>query len=210
LSQLAWSADHGRTWTWADWRFTEGFACPTFLNFGRNYAAARDGYVYIYSFDSNSAYKPSGQMVLARVAIGRITDRKAYEFLVKLTARGEPVWSKDIRRRGAVFAHAGRCYRSSITYNAPLKRYLWVQVLDKRGLGIYDAPEPWGPWTTVYFTENWDVEAGETAGLPTKWISPDGRKLFLVFSGNDSFSVRAAELVTAKTDQRTPLRGGEK
>jgi hypothetical protein len=32
-SQLTWSEDHGKTWKWADWKFTEGFACPTFLNF---------------------------------------------------------------------------------------------------------------------------------------------------------------------------------
>ena len=31
------------------------------------------------------------------------------------------------------------------------------------GFGIYDAPEPWGPWTTVFFTEKWDVGPGETA-----------------------------------------------
>ena len=37
-SRLARSSDHGRTWTWADWGFATGFACPTFLNFGRDYA----------------------------------------------------------------------------------------------------------------------------------------------------------------------------
>ena len=33
---LAWSADHGQTWTWG-FKFDTGFGCPTFLNFGRNY-----------------------------------------------------------------------------------------------------------------------------------------------------------------------------
>ncbi len=37
-SQLALSRDHGRTWTWSDWKFTDSFGYPTFLNFGRNYA----------------------------------------------------------------------------------------------------------------------------------------------------------------------------
>ena len=86
----------------------------------------------------------------------------------------------------AVFTHKGRCYRSGITFNAGLKRYLWVQIIpgtegkktDTRfegGFGIYDAPEPWGPWTTVYFTEKWDVGPGETASFPTKWMSADGK-----------------------------------
>ncbi|MHC4178683.1 MAG: serine hydrolase domain-containing protein, partial [Planctomycetota bacterium] len=61
-SQLAWSADRGRTWAWSDWRFTESFGCPTFLNYGKNYSGARDEFVYVYSHDSNSAYQPADRM----------------------------------------------------------------------------------------------------------------------------------------------------
>ena len=102
---------------------------------------------------------------------------------------------------GRSFSHPGGCYRSSISYDAGLKRYLWCQTLpggDARfrgGFGIYDAPEPWGPWTTAYFTENWDVGPGETSSLPTKWMSADGRTVHLVFSGDDCFSVRRATLI---------------
>ena len=53
---LAWSRDHGATWTWADWKFTTSFGCPTFLNFGKNYAGARDEFVYVYSPDGDGAY----------------------------------------------------------------------------------------------------------------------------------------------------------
>ena len=67
-AQLAWSPDHGVTWTWADWKFTTSFGCPTFLNFGKDYAAARDDFVYIYSPDSDNAYDAADRMVLARVS----------------------------------------------------------------------------------------------------------------------------------------------
>jgi hypothetical protein len=143
-AQPAWSGDRAKTWSYAPWKFTESFGCPTFLNFGRNYAGARDGYVYVYSHDSDSAYLPAD------------------------------------------------------TYNPTLKRYLWCQVLpgdDPRfhgGLGVYDAPEPWGPWTTAFFADPWDVGPGETASYPTKWMSADGRTIYLVFSGEDCFSVRRA------------------
>jgi len=50
-SQLAWSTDHGSSWTWSDWKFTTSFGCPTFLNFGKNYAGARDQFIYVYSPD---------------------------------------------------------------------------------------------------------------------------------------------------------------
>jgi CubicO group peptidase (beta-lactamase class C family)/transposase-like protein len=195
-SQLAWSNDHGKTWTWSDWRFTASFGCPTFLNFGNNYEGSRDGYIYVYSHDSDSAYLPADGMVLARVPKARITSRDAYEFFDGLDVSGSPLWTKDIAQRDAVFTHPGKCYRSSVSYDAALKRYLWCQTLpggDTRfegGFGIYDAPEPWGPWTTAYFTEHWDVGVGETSSFPTKWMSDDGKTLYLVFSGSDSFSVR--------------------
>jgi CubicO group peptidase (beta-lactamase class C family) len=209
-AQLAWSKDHGKTWEWADWKWTTSFGYPTFLNFGKDYAGARDEWVYVYSPDAEDAYQPADRMVLARVPKGKITERSAYEFFKGLDDKGRPLWSTGVADRGAVFSHKGRCYRSGITYNAGLKRYLWVQILpgtqgkkaDTRfegGFAVYDALEPWGPWTTVYFTEKWDVGPGETASFPTKWMSADGKTLYLVFSGEDYFAVRKATLTTAGT-----------
>ncbi len=125
-SQLAWSSDHARTWTWADWKFTTSFGCPTFLNFGKNYAGAHDRFVYLYSPDQDNAYQPADRMVLARVPRDQLRNQGAYEFLVRLDTQGHPAWSKDIAQRGAVFISPGRCYRSGISYDAALKRYLWV------------------------------------------------------------------------------------
>jgi hypothetical protein len=139
-------------------------------------------------------------MVMARVPITRIRERAAYTFFRSLDADGQPFWTADIRDRGAVFVNPGRCYRSGISYNAGLKRYLWCQTLpestDPRGpryqggFGIYEAPEPWGPWRTVYFTDAWDTGPGETSSLPPKWMSVDGRTCYLLFSGDDCFSVQ--------------------
>lgn len=202
-SQLAWSTNHAETWSWSDWKFSVSFGCPTFLNFGRNYAGARDGCVYIYSHDANSAYTPSDRMVLARVPKDEIRNRQAYEFFKALDTNGNPVWTRDINERGAVFENPGRCYRSGISFDAGLKRYLWCQTIpagdtrSRGGFGIYDASEPWGPWTTVFLTPEWDVGPGETSCFPTKWMSADGRTLYLVFSGEDSFSVRQATFTVA-------------
>ncbi len=201
-SQLAWSTDYGNTWTWSSWKFTTSFGCPTFLNFGKNNEGARDGYVYVFSHDNDSAYVPADRMVLARVAKGEITNRDAYEFFSGLDANGNPLWTSDIAQREAVFTYPGRSFRSSISYHAPSKRYLWTQILPApggdpllgQGFAIFDAPEPWGPWTTVFFTEQWDVDPGDSSSFPTKWMSDDGKTLYLVFSGDDSFSVRMATL----------------
>ena len=165
------------------------FRCPTFLNFGRNYAGARDDFVYVYSHDNDSAYKPADRMVLARVPADRIRERAAYEFFAGLDDDGQPTWTADVSKRSGVFTHPGRCYRSGISYNAALKRYLWCQIIpgpDTRfegGFGIYDAPEPWGPWTTVFFTEavgrrpRRNIEHSRPSGSATTagrsiWCSP--------------------------------------
>jgi hypothetical protein len=210
-SQLGWSADHGATWTWTDWTFTESFGCPTFLNFGKNYAGARDNFVYLFSPDHDSAYERADRFVMARASKDKLCEYTAYEFFVKIDADGQPVWSKNISQRGSVFTNPGACYRSGITYNTGLKRYLWSQIgpgKDTRysgGFAIYDAPEPWGPWTTAFHTDTWDTGPGETASLPTKWMSADGRTVHLVFSGEDHFSVRKGTLLLVDEIQMVSL-----
>jgi hypothetical protein len=204
-SQMAWSRDHGATWTWADWKFTTSFGCPTFLNFGQNYAGARDRFVYVYSPDENGAYGAADRMVLARVPQDRIREQSAYEFFAGTTADDGATWTKDISQRAAVFTNPGHCYRGGIAYDPALRRYLWCQILPEStnaggprfqgGFGVYDAPEPWGPWTTAYYCPVWDVGPGESSNFPTKWMAADGRSAWLVFSGNDNFSVRHAEFV---------------
>ncbi len=210
-SQLAWSMDHGVTWTWSSWKFAE-LGYPCFLNFGQNYAGARDGYVYVYSPDTPSAYNETDTVVLARVPIGAIADRDAYEFYSGADAGGHPTWSQDINQRRVIFSFPGGCNRISVTYNAPLGRYLLVMRSRAQAGGtdhfsIYDAPEPWGPWTTVFYTENWDVDPGESAHIPAKWISADGKTVHLVFADSDSFAVRQFTLTVVAAQKPVDFTG---
>jgi hypothetical protein len=203
-AQLAWSRDHARTWTFADWKFAE-LGLIGFVNYGRDYQGARDDFVYAYSHDGSKADTPADRFILMHAPKDRLTDRNAWEFCEAIGDRKPPRWTHDIRRRGAVFENPDACLRSAMTYHAPLRRYLWWQHIpqpkghpdrgDTRfegGFGIYDAPEPWGPWTTAFFTERWDVGPGEHGDFPTRWMSADGRTLYLIFSGDDCFSVRRA------------------
>lgn len=199
-STLAWSKDGGKTWEWG-FKFTESFGCPAFLNFGRNYEGARDDFVYTYSQDGPTAYEPYDQVVLVRVPKAKIADRNAYEFFVQRNADGEPVWTKDIEKRGGVFEHKGNCERLDVVYVPGIKRYLLLQGFNhESGWGIFDAPEPWGPWTTAFYTERWDINGTHGYRIPTKWISDGGRTIHLVFSGKaadgyDAFCVRKMTLV---------------
>jgi CubicO group peptidase (beta-lactamase class C family) len=196
-AQLAWSKDRGSTWQWG-FTFSDGFGAPAFLNFGRNYAGARDGYVYTYSQDGPSAYESYDGVALARAPRGRITERDAWEFLGSVDARGRAVWTRDIARRAPAFRYAGRCRRVDAVYHPVLKRYLLAVGYDaESGWGIYDAPEPWGPWTRAFHTSRWDLAGTHGYRLPSKWIAADGGSMYLVFSGvkeNDAFCVRRMTL----------------
>jgi hypothetical protein len=203
-SQLAWSEDHGRTWQWG-FHFDTSFGSPAFLNAGRNYNGALDDFVYVYSQDGPSAYEPDDALVLARVPKGRIRDVTAYEFLQHLDSSGRATWTRDLKQRGAVFRFPGHCQRVDAVYNPLLKRYLLaVAYNSKGGWGIYDAPEPWGPWTTAFHTDYWGIEGTHGYRLPAKWIGPDSNTMTLVFSGirlpditYDAFCVRKMTLELA-------------
>ena len=78
-----------------------------------------------------------------------------------------------------------------VVYNAPLKRYLLTAHRGEQGtLGVFDGPEPWGPWTTVAYYDSWlDLKGTGLKrhmlyiNIPTKWISSDGRTLWAIFTG---------------------------
>ena len=195
-AQLLWSDDLARTWH-SGFIMDESFGSPAFLNFGRNYGGARDGFVYTYSQDGPSAYESDNDLVLARVPAGRIRERAAWEFLAYVDAGGRPVWTSDISRRGSVFRYPANCERVDVVYDAPIKRYLMALGYDHSGgWGLFDAPEPWGPWTTVLHRD-WDIPGTHGYRFPAKWIAPDGLTLTLVFSGvkpYDAFCTRTLRL----------------
>jgi hypothetical protein len=212
-SRLAWSRDRARTWTFADWTFAE-FGLLGFVNYGRGYDGARDEFVYAYSHDGPQADTPADRFILLRAPKEQLAQRAAWEFFAGIEPSGLPAWSRDINQRRAVFENRDGCLRSAITYNAGLRRYLWWQQIpqppghpdrgDTRfngGFAIYDAPEPWGPWTTAYFAAKWDVGPGEHGDFPAKWMSENGRNAWLVFSGDDAFSVRQAQFTVADEER---------
>ncbi len=215
--QLARSNNYAATWLWSNWKFAELGYCA-FLNFGKNYAMARDSYVYMYSPDTPSAYSETDRVVLTRVPEDRITQRGSYEFFAGFGADDYPIWTTDINSRKSIFTFPGGCNRMDVTYDAALGRYLMTMRSRAKAGGVnhfsvYDAPEPWGPWTTVYYTENWEGGPlsrgnggwGESQHIPSKWISADGKTLYVVFAGKDSFSVRKATLTVSTSGAvRTP------
>jgi len=219
---LARSADHAATWTKADWRWriTDDLVFPTFLVFGKDNAGARDEYVYSYFLRPQSrdvsqsthgleVHTP-GAVYLARVAQAHIFDgRDRYEWFSGRSG-DEPIWGTLEERRPVFEDPNGTGWCMSASYNPGLGRYVLCteHTASHSGvLGLFDAPEPWGPWTTVAYWTPTD-RFGESrpgsdlpwrhnvfyASFSPKWLSSDGRTFTLAFTGggrgadNDSFN----------------------
>jgi hypothetical protein len=131
--------------------------------------------------------------VLARAPKDRLMERAAWEFF-----DGRGGWTRDVAGRRPVFAYPGHVQRSEVVYNAGLRRYLLALSYNHAGeWGLFDAPEPWGPWTEVPGVEQWGIAGTHGYRLPFKWIAPDGLEMTMVFSGvrpNDAFCVRTMRL----------------
>jgi hypothetical protein len=204
------STDYGVTWTFkgrsfdqASWDFQEPggvFAGASFLQFGKNYQGARDEFVYGYSEKVRNVIQPD--IVMFRVHKNRISDRSAYEFFAGLDANRRPQWTKNVKEMRPVFSDPnGVSWGMQAMYHPVLKRYLLTVRRDDESSawGIFDAPEPWGPWTTVAYYDSWlDSKRKITFVFNQKWMSPDGKHLWMVFSGlgiYDSFNVTKATLI---------------
>ena len=215
-ARLAVSSDHGASWKLADWSFTksDGVMKPTVCQFGRDYDGARDHYVYHYLIRYQAEEGPDdypdkvpwlvvqkpGIVDLARVPVDKIMDRRAWEFLARRDKGGHPVWTRVLSERRPAFEDTnGVGWCLSVSYNAGLKRYLLSteHTETHRGkLGIFDAPEPWGPWTVAGYYEKWGEGRVPVNtfywNFSNKWLSPDGARFSLVFTGrkeNDSWNV---------------------
>jgi len=205
--QLAWSADHAKTWTWSSWKIAELGYCA-FLNYGKNYSGARDGYVYAFFSNGPNAYNETSDVVLARVPKEKITDRASYEFFSGSIS--SPAWSAAIGSRKSVLNYPKGINRIDVTYNAPLKRYLMTNRSRAKAGGenqftIFDAPEPWGPWSLVYYelqTSTSNLQWGESQHIPSKWISGNGKTIYVIYAGNDTLKVKKAVL---QTDGNPPI-----
>jgi Domain of unknown function (DUF4185) len=204
------STDRGKTWRFkggkgsfqdSDWTFEEPggvFADPALLQFGRDYHDARDGYVYGYSERVRNVAQTD--IVMFRVPKDRLMDRTAYEFFAGFDGTGAPVWTSLINKMKPVFSDPnGVAWGVQVMYHPRLKRYLMTVRPEDNGSawGIFDAPEPWGPWTTVAYYSKWlDASRKIMYVFNPKWISSDGRTMYMIFSGSehDAFNVIKATL----------------
>ena len=132
---------------------------------------------------------------MARAPKARVADRVAYEFFAGLGANNTPQWSSDIAQRKPIFSDPNGVQRIGMSYNAALRRYFLTSAHQIGGgathtpaLGVFEAPEPWGPWSTVYYSDDFSGGYAFHHKFPTKWMSADGRTMWLLYSGSNTGS----------------------
>jgi hypothetical protein len=213
------STDNGANWSLASWGFptSHDLNTPTFCQFGKNYAGARDGYVYSYFIRTPSGgdfgftvTKP-GRIDLARTPKDKLMDKSEYEFFAGMSG-GNPSWTKDVDARKPVFENPdGTSWVLSVTYNAGLERYI-LSVEDTKFtngrstgnvMGFYDAPEPWGPWTTINRIKDFPAW---TCAFSNKWTSGDGTESVAVLTPADSWATVGVTFVRTATGALVPVR----
>jgi hypothetical protein len=176
--------------------------------------------VYMYAPELKSSswdvQKP-GEITLMRVPRSGLSSRSQYEYFAGLDGGGSPVWTGDMNGRRPVFQDRENGVMTvSVSYNPGLGRYFLIteHTTGMRGnIGIYDAPEPWGPWTTVLFESGFGTPGIDATtffwNFSNKWLSADGRDFTMVFTGvssNDSWNTVRGRFTTGSAPPPAPTR----
>jgi hypothetical protein len=203
------SDDFGLSWdlntTEQDF-FTGRLASPHFLQFGRDYEGARDEYIYAYftaADDGNSYWCNGDYMLLGRVEKDKLLIREEWEFFVRADESGNTVWTKDEALSQPIFRYPLMTGENHVSYNKGLKRYIlgnfsfldkesvptpyhqkWPDTVWRSQLTLFEAPEPWGPWSLFYQDDDWGTYGDYQPNFPTKWMSEDGKTMWMVSSGS--------------------------
>ena len=207
--QLTWANSPYTSWTWSSWKFTEYGYC-SFANYGQNYAGAGDNYVYAFFSNHPSAYTSTDQIMLARVDKTQIKTQSAYQFFSGSSSA--PAWGGTTRQ--PVLTHTGGVNRQDVTYDAAVSRYLMTMRSrsNTNHFSIYEAPNPWGPWSTAFYEPNagtGNLGWGESQHIPSKWLQPlsaNKQDFYLIHSGNDQFNLQKMTITLGSTPANTPTK----
>lgn len=171
-----------------------------FVDFGRNMQHSPDGKAYLVGHGAApDATHPrlgavswlSGDAIyLTRVALSpeTVNDAGQYEFFAGYDAPGQARWSRRFEDLKPMLEWRDHLGSVTITYNAGLDRYLmcvadgWPSTRTISTL-ILEAENVTGPWRLVCYLKDFGAQ-GYFVNIPSKFIQPDGRTMWLCYSAN--------------------------
>jgi hypothetical protein len=200
-ARIATSWDNGFTWNKADWAFSagDGMLMPNFLQVGQGYSSSAlpgDVMNYVYSYHTRLKQRGSnvqspGQLDLVRVPKNQVRVRSAYQYFAGRNGSGAPIWTRKLADRRPVLTKAHLLDAPpSVAWNPYLGRFVMAMGhvpegrTGARGLGIYEAGRPWGPWYKVKEQASFAQGTIFFFQLPPKWMKRD-LTAWLGFTGPD-------------------------
>jgi hypothetical protein len=207
--QVIYSLDEGKTWTRIP--NTGTFPLCGGLLFGpgtTGVPASLNGYTYGYLDQGNSTgtllcREPTSDFSKANIA-NLAAHSGNVEWFTGLDSHGNPIWGSVSKAKGVI--DDVRTESTVVTYDPEFSRYIAFYEFNRPTSGddtpigpmaVLDAPNPWGPWTTVGYYQNWGGSALAPAiynlGLTMlpNWLGPktsNGTQSFcVVFSGVHDF-----------------------
>jgi len=213
------STNDGLTWTTTGVTFdkaTYNLLPPAILQFGQNYANARDGYIYHYfgHLDNDASLSVQdnatngGQIWLARCLIADIETQANYEWFTGTS--GSPSWGVFASKTEVFQSNDGISWNTgSVNWVPGLNRYLLATERTTTfvgNMGLFEAPEPWGPWTQIHYEANWpqdstgspvDATTEQTAFYWTfspKWWDQSGNGVLLASGVTEMDSWNSIEI----------------
>jgi len=149
------------------------FRCMFFINMGQNYNLNTDGYVYALGIGTEWHWMGL-RVFLTRVKKENIADYGKYEYFAGNMKHDQPKWSSQQSRAKPVDGLITFGQGSAI-YHPGIRRYLFMTDFD-----VFDAPNPWGPWTYAGTWTTWMKRAGNKEwqggyqpGIVSKDTGPD-------------------------------------
>jgi hypothetical protein len=168
---------------------------PHFVDFGKNMQYSPDGKAYLTGHgavrpDAQLSWISGDQVYLIRVepSPANINDRSKYEFFAGHDDQGRPRWTRDFARIQPLVEWNDRAGCVTMTYNAPLKKYLMCitdgfPTIFRMNTYVLESDQITGPWKLVTFMQSFG-EQGYFVNFPSKFISADGRTAWLSYSTN--------------------------
>jgi hypothetical protein len=217
------STDFGKTWKLDATRqdfFTGRVASAHFIQFGKDDSDAPDGYVYAdfpAADDGNSYWENGDYLLLGRVPKDRILERSAWQFFAGRQPSGQELWDSEPAKAVEIFRYPHMTGEDHITYNPVLKRYFLANYgfhdrhLNPRPyhqgkgtacpsqLTLFEATQPSGPWSLFYRNDDFGTCGECNASFPQKWMSKDGKTMWMVSAGtfdDYNFVTQSLTLVT--------------
>jgi hypothetical protein len=173
---------------------------PHFVDFGKNMQYSPDGKAYLVAHGAdisdlkprfwNDSWITADQIYLLRVkpSIESMNQADAYEFYAGRDLNGNPLWTSEFGRIKPLLEWNNNMGCVTITYNSPLKKYLMCitdggNTCSKMNTYILESELITGEWRLVSYMKDFGEQA-YFVNIPSKFISPDGKIIWLLYSGN--------------------------